>query len=273
MLTTLPSVQHPFRGEGNDFWGNQPPFTPVGSPAGDIYAGHGGLLGHTAGEADATPAVKALLLQRLDAFDLDDRPVINKNPFNSVRIPWLKALFPNAVIVAIYRNPAANIYSLSKKFVAHEKRGRGPEAGWWGVKPARWESMVSNNIALQLCRQWNGVNQSIMEQRHNVRLLIRYDEFCAAPRQVIKRILSLAHGFGVPEESVVPEHFTCLDEEYRTGSRLLSRNRDFVKTGSFTVEAADATEHQPFSDKEVSLIGDQTTAVAHALDSVRDHVR
>lgn len=265
-------MQHPFRGEGNDFWGNQPPFTPVGSPAGDIYEHYKGVRGHEATQADATEQVRDLLERRLAGFQLDDRPVVNKNPFNSVRIPWLKALFPEAVVIGIYRTPLANVFSLSKKFVEHDKRGRGPEEGWWGVKPNRWQHMINDSLPAQLSSQWNAVNESLLKHRDSLSMLVRYDEFCASPRQLIQSLLALVKAEPASVQEIVPVTFTCQDGEYLEGSRLLSRNRDFVKSGNFDLAAESVRERPPFTAEEMELIQSQTATVLHNLDEVRDRV-
>jgi hypothetical protein len=67
--------------------------------------------------------------------------IANKNPYNAVRVPWLKCLFPESFIVAMVRQPVANVFSLTKRFVP-QQRGLPPEEGWWGVKPAGWRAMV-----------------------------------------------------------------------------------------------------------------------------------
>ena len=39
-------ASNPFKTEGNDFFGNEPPFAPRGDPAGVIYQAHSGAHGH-----------------------------------------------------------------------------------------------------------------------------------------------------------------------------------------------------------------------------------
>lgn len=244
----------------------------MGSPAGDIYARYNGERGHQATQADASEQVRELLKSRLAGFQLDDRPVVNKNPFNSVRVPWLKALFPEAVVIGIYRSPLANVFSLSKKFVDHDKRGRGPEKGWWGVKPDRWQGMVNDRLPVQLSSQWNAVNESLLKHRDSLSMLVRYDEFCAAPRQLIQHLLALVKAEPASVQETVPSTFTCQDDEYLKGSRLLSRNRDFLESGNFDLAAESARERPPFTAEEIELIQSQTAKVRRNLDEVRDRV-
>lgn len=74
-------VDHPFKGEGQDFWGNVPPFTPRNFPAGTIYQRSGGEMGHEIGEDDATQEIKNCLLERLENFDIESSLIVNKNPY------------------------------------------------------------------------------------------------------------------------------------------------------------------------------------------------
>ena len=68
--------------------------------------------------------------------------LVLKNPYNTVRVPWLRALLPDAVIAGVVRRPLPNVFSLFKKHVENPHVHRGPEEGWWGVKPAGWRGLA-----------------------------------------------------------------------------------------------------------------------------------
>src|SRR5688572_27383459 len=114
-------VEKPFRAEGDEFWGNTPPFAPVGSPAGVVYQRTGGERGHVMEASDATAEVVQTMRERFDALSVQAPIILNKSPYNTVRLPWLRAVFPESVIVAMVRAPAANVFSLCKKFHPHEQ--------------------------------------------------------------------------------------------------------------------------------------------------------
>jgi hypothetical protein len=89
--------------EGKEYWGDEPPFSPSAFPAGSFYQRDGGERGHELGAAEATPEVVEHLRSELPAGER--RALALKNPYNTVRVPWLRAAFPEAYLVGIVRRP------------------------------------------------------------------------------------------------------------------------------------------------------------------------
>lgn len=55
---------------------------------------------------------------------LRKRRLLNKSPYNSMRIPWVKALFPDCRVVHIYRDGRAVVSSWKGKVEGHVEGGR-----------------------------------------------------------------------------------------------------------------------------------------------------
>ena len=94
--------------------GNEPPFTPCESPAESYINATKARRGHEIGEEDATAEVSKILNERLERLAAMPAIIVNKNPYNTVRLPWLRKLFPDSVIIAMVRKPIPNIFSLYK---------------------------------------------------------------------------------------------------------------------------------------------------------------
>ncbi len=251
-LQAFPEVSHPFRSEGNDFWGNEPPFAPAGFPAGHFYQQAGGERGHCLDAADATAEVRAVMQERFAA--LAGAPVLlNKNPYNVCRVGWLRAIFPEACIVACVREPVANCYSLLKKFVPHKGRGLAPEEGWWGVKPARWKSLRDEHKLLQCARQWQAVNERLLHSLADVDHLVFYDDFCREPARWCQLILEGCLDAPVAAPALPP--LRSCDDEFRRGSRLRSKNRYFSESGgSLALPEEEEAEFPPLSAAQVEAV-------------------
>jgi len=211
----------PFKLEGRQFWGDDPPFTPTAEPCGLLYQKHQGRRGHTLKAEDFNQHDQHTLQQRLAKVEPAAPVIMNKNPYNTVRIGWLKTMFPQARIVAIVRQPMANVFSLLKKHIPHQHRGLGPEEGWWGVKPDGWQAVSQGNLIRQIAHQYRLVNQQLLDHLEQVDLLIDYAGLCADPSAVVGRITGW---FGYQPEAAI-EAIPSRDHEYRTGGRLLSLNR------------------------------------------------
>ncbi|MBD3307299.1 sulfotransferase [candidate division KSB3 bacterium] len=246
-------VGNPFQSEGNEFWGNMPPFSPQEFPAGEIYQREHGDRGHEIGEEDASEMIGKVLYNRLDQIHVEQTILVNKNPYNTVRLPWLRTIFPNAYIVAMIRRPVPNVFSLLKKFTPHAQSGLPPENGWWGVKPRGWRALIDEDKVLQCARQWQAVNAKLWQDRQCVDLVINYQQLCTAPGNVIRQITTQVLPATIEEDVNFPP-LVCFDDEYLKGARLRSKNRDFKQTGRLNLFREEMIELPPLSRQEIEKI-------------------
>ena len=260
-----------FQAEGDEFWGNAPPFTPTAYPAGYLYQRHAGVRGHELGAAEASHEVVDTMRARFEALvaPAGDVPaVVNKSPYNAVRLPWLRRIFPDAFIVAIVRHPRANVFSLVKKYQPDaDILGWRPEAGWWGTKPSGWLDMVRDDKVEQAARQWAAVNAKLLEDHRCVDLFCSYASLCAEPAAMIRAI---ARGAGVPDSRLrldVPP-LNCFDLEYEHGSRLRSKNRYYAELGSLRTPASELPELGPLTPDSLTVLDRICAPVASQLGSV-----
>jgi Sulfotransferase family len=118
-------AENPFDGiEGHAFWGNMPSHAPREYPAGTMYASHNGDAGHEISAAAVDQRVRQVLEERLASLTVSKPAIVNKRPYHSVRLPWLKAIFPDSFIVVVVRHVVPNIYSFVKKHVRQDERDR-----------------------------------------------------------------------------------------------------------------------------------------------------
>lgn len=253
LLAETGLVDKPFRAEGDEFWGNTPPFAPTGFPAGEAYQKWGGERGHAMDAGDVTPDAVRTMRERYEALGSSSAIILNKNPYNTVRLPWLRAVFPESVIVAMIRAPAANTFSLCKKFHPHEQGGLPPEDGWWGVKPPKWCELRSDNIVEQCARQWAAVNSMLARDRAMADIILSYRELCARPGTCIAGILARA-GAANPSDAREVAAITCFDEEFTRGSRLRSKNRYYRELKSLATPATEPVEMEAFAATDLELI-------------------
>lgn len=262
LLSGTDAFRNPVRFEGKEVWGDDPPFAPEAFPAGSFYQRAGGERGHELGAEEATIEVVEHLRAYLATAARPGKALVLKNPYNSVRAPWLRAALPDARIVAVVRRPLPNVFSLVKKHTENPHVHRGPEEGWWGVKPAGWRELVDDDKVIQSARQWDRVNAKLADDRDVLDRVVPYHELCAEPERLVAEIAEDAAG-RVPEMSFPP--LSALDDEYETGGPLESANRVFKRTGGLDLAGAEraAERLEPFTEAQrdaVLRIGGETAA-------------
>ncbi len=246
LLMMQDDIDNPFLPEGKALWGDDPPFNPEQAPCGALFQAHGGRRGHHLTADDYSTADHELLRARLRERHTPGTVLLSKNPYNAVRIGWLRAHFPDAVIVCMLRQPLANVYSLYKKFHPHEHIGAPPQDGWWGIKPDRWEDLKNADVLQQLAEQWCAVNREILAHRAQLDLCIEYGALCAQPNAWLDRILAACK---LPANSRPVAALDNRDHEQASGSRLKSANKEFAQRGDLSLAGLrnEATELAPFS--------------------------
>jgi hypothetical protein len=244
-------AENPFDGvEGHAFWGNLPSHAPRGFPAGTIYLSHNGDAGHEISAAEVDQRVRRVLEERLASLTVSKRAIVNKSPYHSVRLPWLKAIFPESFIVAIVRRAVPNIYSLVKKYVRQDERDRPwREDRWYGVKPRDWRSMLSDDVQTQCASQWRSVMRKLWDDRAHIDVCVGYRQLCLDPSGVIQRILREACGAEI-EYPTDPVVLRCYDDEFRRGGPLRSRN----EAPSLQSDGPAPIELPPFSNFDIVRI-------------------
>lgn len=244
-------ASNPFTGvEGHDFWGNVPSHAPRAFPAGTIYASHNGDLGHEISAASADSRVRRVLRERLAALEVKTAVIVNKNPYHSVRLPWLRAVFPDSFIVCTVRRAVPNVYSLLKKHLRQDELDRPwREDRWYGVKPRGWRKMLDDDTHVQCTNQWCGVMAKLWEDRSLVDLFVDYHRLCQDPARVLRHILRSVCGEEKAVDIDAPA-LRCYDDEFECGAALRSRN----EVASLAPAEPMRIELRPFSAAEIARI-------------------
>jgi len=127
--------------------------------------------------------------------------ILNKDPNNSVRIKYLKAIFPDCKIIHIIRDGRAVVNSLISSQKGHwerEDRFKSPEDRinpWPGVKPPDWENYLSKNPYEQHAYQWLKTIQFARETApsYDDYLEIKYEDLCSSPKKSMKKLFEFSN--------------------------------------------------------------------------------
>jgi len=168
-------------------------------------------------EADALPHIGPALRDRF-VRELRDRsgtaylnlPVkqrpqkirfLEKTPKNALRVPFLKAIFPDALFIFLYREPRANISSMiegwrSPRFISYRKLPGWSKKNWSFLLIPEWSSLQNSSIAEIAARQWQTTNSYIWDDLQSLPssswCMIKYQNLIEEPEKVIREINEFA---------------------------------------------------------------------------------
>ena len=94
--------------------------------------------------------------------------LLEKTPKNALRIPFLDALFPDALYLFIYRDAAPNLGSMldawqSGRFVTYSDLPDWQGLPWSLLLPPLWRQLAGRPLAEVVAYQWRSANESIMK--------------------------------------------------------------------------------------------------------------
>ena len=242
----------PFPSEGEHFWGQVPWHSPTAYPAGSLYQHYKGEKGHVLDSFDAIPKIVSDLNGVFNTqikTDLDF--IYNKHPTNTVRVPWVKAIFPESFIISTVRNPVANVFSIYKRFQSGNDYS---ENGWWGTKPANWKEILRDDKLIQCALLWDSVNKKLIDDISQVELVIPYHDMCDRPHFWLSNILSKASGSNYDLSNLELPELKCFDQEYNTGSRLESKNNYIYKYGKIDIPNDTNIELQGLTKDQINSV-------------------
>lgn len=126
---------------------------------------------------------KRVLQNNLRIFD---KPrFVNKCPGNSVRINFLREIFPDAIFIHILRDGRAVAYSIMRSRLGHA-------GAYWSVKPPGWPDLLKVPLVDACALQWKMTVEAILESAEKLPperyMEVRYEEFVERPAEVFKQV-------------------------------------------------------------------------------------
>lgn len=127
--------------------------------------------------------------------------LLEKTPANALRIPFLRAVFPDAVFIHLYRDPRPSISSLvegwrSRCFLSYRRMPGWPYRDWSFLLPPGWSALAGCSLVEIAAHQWQVANATIEDDLRAVApassCKVDYDDLVRNPREIVRRIAALA---------------------------------------------------------------------------------
>ena len=110
---------------------------------------------------------------------------VNKCPGNSVRVEFLKEIFPDAIFIHIIRDGRAVGYSIMRSRLEHS-------GAYWSVKPPGWRKLLNLPLVDACALQWKmtvkAILQSAQKLPHKQYLAIKYEDLVARPAEIFEQV-------------------------------------------------------------------------------------
>lgn len=166
-------------------------------------------LSNTDASADISTNLHARFARQLQDRDgqkyidlpLEQRPssirMLEKTPKNTLRIPFLKAVFPGARFIFLYRDPSENISSMvegwrAQLFNPYPSLPGWPYREWSFLLVPGWKSLIGRSVMEIAAYQWQVANATILEDLSNLSQsewsMVTYADLLREPKQTIHRI-------------------------------------------------------------------------------------
>lgn len=155
----------------------------------------------------------------------DKNRFFNKSPMNSVRISFLREIFPDAFFIHIIRDGRGVVNSLIRGLPAKwetedrfkkvsERRNPFP-----GTKPPNWRELLRDNPIEQHALQWCEVIKYALEdgKRCGAKVkYIRYEDLCENTKDVMNDIFSFCElGTSKNKQSKIPAKLTSQNYKWK----------------------------------------------------------
>lgn len=162
--------------------------------------------------ADATPEVsgrlRAAFLAKFRDANGGTTPqtlrFLEKTPKNSLRIPFLREVFPDAIFIHLHRDPRPSIGSImeawqSGRFVTYPNLPGWDSPPWSLLLTPGWRSLAGKSLAEIAAYQWATANETILDDLADLpesrRCAVRYEDLLADRARELERLCSFA---GIP---------------------------------------------------------------------------
>lgn len=126
---------------------------------------------------------------------------LEKTPKNALRIPFLKALFPDALFIYLHRDYKSNVSSLidgwrSHQFIAYKDMPGFTSCHWKFLLIPKWQTLHNRSIAEIAYQQWQQSNRIIQQDLSKLPndcwMKIDYQDLISQPEKAARRFSDFA---------------------------------------------------------------------------------
>jgi hypothetical protein len=182
----------------------------------DIWeiAGHGENKSHRLTEIHATNDTSQKIRDWFKEHEQGKPVLIEKNPRNSLRIPFVHSIFPDAKFIYIFRDGRDVSCSLVPGIGGKE---------WSHTKPPSWKEYYQNYSGVVRCAHaWKEIIEISLNDLPDVpHIKVRYEDLISSPKQTAEKLFSFI-GIDIHEDTIK----FCKNISNETSSTYHAKHQD-----------------------------------------------
>jgi len=126
---------------------------------------------------------------------------LEKTPKNALRIPFFKAMFPDAKFIFLHREAKANISAIidawrSGRFITYPNLPAWKGPPWSLLLTPDWRELIGAELGRIAMRQWRDTNEIILGDLSSLPsqdwCSVRYEDLVRDPAQTVRRLCAFA---------------------------------------------------------------------------------
>jgi len=183
---------------------------------------YGQNIGHLLEEKDLNSfdVSRIMLFFKLFTILARKKRFVNKSPRNSLRIRYLKCIYPNALFIHLVRDGRAVIFSSTNQTREDMFRQDLPFGGF--CKPPNWRKYLNvTSLLIQFAYQWIEIEKYIKKTASKFLtdknyLMVKYEDFCENPYSVLDQMDKFS---GLSKEGrhlAIPKHLQSQNFKWKT---------------------------------------------------------
>ncbi|MCP3927694.1 MAG: sulfotransferase [Bacteroidetes bacterium] len=142
---------------------------------------------------------------------------VNKHPRNSVRIDYIRKIFPDALFIHVVRDGRAVVNSIINRIERDSARQKVPFGDF--CKPPSWQHFLRDDPVEQAALQWREIVSYVLSKRNELGSCyyqFKYEDLCVNPRKTLRSAFKFAD-MAVSEDiwSTFPETFKNMNYKYK----------------------------------------------------------
>jgi hypothetical protein len=155
--------------------------------ANNVWQKFTGKADESLGRDDVTPAARRFFhkIVRINLRLFNKPRFLNKCPGNSVRIEFLREVFPDARFIHLLRDGRAAAYSIMRSRLKHS-------GSYWSVRPPGWQALLQRPLLDACTLQWKMVVEHVIQSAKSLPddqyMEVRYEDFVTRPSDVLRSV-------------------------------------------------------------------------------------